>query len=203
MVGALLSTSVVFAQEKTAEEIANKKVEKLTEIIDLTEEQASKIQTLTFEFVSLKRKIKTDETISAEDKKTQIKDAKKASKEQFNKILTEEQLTKLKELKEEHKNMDPQKKADKMTKHMTEELELTDDQVERVKVLNLKVAEKIKAIKEDETMSKEKKKEFIKGNMKDHKNVMKSILTADQFVKFEEMSEKMKSKHEKSHQEMH
>jgi len=102
-------------------------------------------------------------------------------------------------LKEEHKNWEPQDKADKMTEHMTEELELTDAQVERVKVLNLKVAEKIKAIKEDDSMSKEKKKEFIEGNMEDHKNVMKSILTADQFVKYEEMAEKMKSKHDKMH----
>ena len=202
LVGALLSTSAVFAQEKTAEEIADKKVEKLTEKIELTEEQASKIETLTIEFVTLKRKIKADETISTEDKKTQIKNAKKASKEQFNEILTEEQLAKLKELKEEHKKLAPQKKADKMTKHMTEELELTDTQVERVKILNLKVAEKIKAIIDDESMSKEKKKEFIKGNKADHKNAMKSILTADQLEKYETILEEMKAKKKAKHNEM-
>ena len=202
LVGALLSTSVVFAQEKSVEEVAEKKVEKLTEKIDLSKEQADKIQTLTVEFITLKKKIKADESINEEAQKTQIKEAGKTNREQIKEILTDQQLTKLKEFNEDRKNIDPKKQAEKRTKLLTDELELTENQVERVKVLSLKVTEKIKAIIEDDSMSREKKKEFIEGNKTDYKNAMKSILTADQFVKYEVMLEEMKAKKEVKHDEM-
>ena len=202
LVGALLSTSVVFAQEKSVEEVAEKKVEKLTEKIDLSEEQADKIQTLTVEFITLKKKIKADESINEEAQKTQIKEAGKTNREQIKEILTDQQLAQLKEFNEDRKNIDPKKQAEKRTKLLTDELELTENQVERVKVLSLKVTEKIKAIIEDDSMSREKKKEFIEGNKTDYKNAMKSILTADQFVKYEAMLEEMKAKKEVKHDEM-
>jgi len=202
LVGALLSTSVVFAQKKSVEEVAEKKVEKLTEKIDLSKEQADKIQTLTVEFITLKKKIKADESINEEAQKTQIKEAGKANRDQIKEILTDQQLAKLKEFNEERKNIDPKKQAEKRTKLLTDKLELTENQVERVKVLSLKVTEKIKAIIEDDSMSREKKKEFIEGNKTDYKNAMKSILTADQFVKYEVMLEEMKAKKEVKHDEM-
>lgn len=72
-----------------------------------------------------------------------------------------------------------------LTTEMTTALSLSSEQVEQVSNLNLKVAEKIQAIKDNAQLDSAKKKEFIEGNKKDHKNVMSSILTADQFVIYE------------------
>jgi len=42
-------------------------------------------------------------------------------------------------------------------------------------------------------MNEARKKEFVRGNMKDFENEMSKILTAEQFIKFKEV----KKKHEK------
>lgn len=198
----ILSTSSVFSQDKTAEEKAAEITERLTTELSLTEEQATKIEALNVDFITSKRSIKADKSLSEDQQKEKLKDARKLHKASVNEILTDEQEATLKAKKEAHKNMTPQDIADKMTEHMIEELDLTAEQIERVKILNLKVAQKIDVIRKDESMSKDKKKEFIKGNMKDLKNSLKPILTDEQFEKYKEMSKKMKEKHDHMHDEM-
>lgn len=77
----------------------------------------------------------------------------------------------------------PKSIAGKQTKKMVALLELTPDQTLKVGDLNLKVQEKIAAIKSSDK-SAEKKQEFINGNLKDRLNTLSSILTEAQFVKY-------------------
>jgi len=86
---------------------------------------------------------------------------------------------------ENHGTQTPGEIANAQTEKMTELLALSEAQIEQVRVLNLKVATKIDVIRNDETMSAERKKEFIKGNRDDHKTMMKSILTDEQFATYE------------------
>ena len=65
----------------------------------------------------------------------------------------------------------PEQRAEAQTKKMTEELNLTEDQQKQVMELNLKVEHKIQAIKNDDSMSDEKKKKFIAGNKKDKRKI--------------------------------
>ena len=74
--------------------------------------------------------------------------------------------------------------ATAQTELMTTALNLSDAQIERVKILNLTVAEKIEAIQNNPSLSPEKKIEFIDGNKSDRKIVLKSILTEVQFNEF-------------------
>ena len=76
-------------------------------------------------------------------------------------------------------------KAAALTAEMTELLSLTTEQVDKVRTLNLKVANKIEAIVNDGTMTNEKKTLFINGNKTDHKRIMNSILNDDQMVTYE------------------
>ncbi|NVK64594.1 MAG: hypothetical protein HWE22_08395 [Flavobacteriales bacterium] len=63
----------------------------------------------------------------------------------------------------------------------TTELSLTADQVEQISYLNEKVVGKIQAIQDNAGFPDEKKREFIRGNREDHKRVMSSILTPQQY----------------------
>lgn len=81
------------------------------------------------------------------------------------------------------KAMTPKSIAAKQTKKMVALLGLTPDQTLKVGDLNLKVQEKIAAIKSSDK-SAEKKQEFINGNLKDRLNALSSILTETQFVKY-------------------
>jgi hypothetical protein len=67
------------------------------------------------------------------------------------------------------------------TQEMIELLDLNEQQIERVKILNLKVTSKIDVIQNDATMSPEKKEEFIAGNHGDESRTLQAILTPAQF----------------------
>ncbi len=77
----------------------------------------------------------------------------------------------------------PEERAKLQTKKMTKELNLTDEQVEKVAALNLKVEQKIQAIIDGE-MSEERKKEFIEGNKNEKMKVLSTILTKEQMKKY-------------------
>ena len=49
------------------------------------------------------------------------------------------------------------------------------------------VIAKIEAIENNSQMDDAKKREFIRGNREDHKRVMATILTPEQFTAYEEM----------------
>lgn len=70
---------------------------------------------------------------------------------------------------------------------LTTELSLTSDQVTQIQNLNDKVKQKIQTIQNDTQMDAGKKREFIRGNRADHKRVMSTILTAEQFAAYEEL----------------
>lgn len=79
--------------------------------------------------------------------------------------------------------MSSEERAKLQTKNMTELLDLTGEQIPKVYELNLIVTNKIIVIKNDATMSSEKKTEFIDGNRKDRMYALKSILTDEQYKK--------------------
>lgn len=195
----------VYAQEgsesvkthvNSKEEKAEVKLQKLTDELNLTEEQQAKAKDLSDRFITRSTKIKADESITDEVKKAQLKAERKAMKEEFTALLDDSQKEKLKELKSDNKKS-LEERAKKKTERMTEELGLNETQSENLYNLNLKVAQKIKAIKENAEFSDEKKKKFIKGNKKDYKTVLSSILTAEQMTKFEELKKERKDSKEK------
>lgn len=77
----------------------------------------------------------------------------------------------------------PEARAKYQTQQMTTMLDLTEAQVARVSILNLKVENKIEVIR-NSRMMEEKKKEFIQGNLNDRMSALKSLLTKDQFNEY-------------------
>lgn len=75
----------------------------------------------------------------------------------------------------------------KQLETLTPALSLTPEQVEQIHNLNIKVAQKIQAIRDNADFDTAKKQEFINGNREDQKRVMQSILTAEQFATYEAM----------------
>jgi len=77
----------------------------------------------------------------------------------------------------------PEARAKHQTEQMTTMLDLTEAQVARVSILNLKVEEKIEAVR-NSRMIEEKKKEFIQGNLNDRMSTLKQLLTEDQYNEY-------------------
>jgi len=98
----------------------------------------------------------------------------------LNTVSAQEQLT-------------PEQKAQAQTERMTTNLTLSEEQVPKVYEINLGIALKNEAIRNNTEMSEEVKSESIKGNNEGRKAMLKNVLTEEQFVKFEE-GETMKIK---------
>lgn len=197
-------TQTEVKQKKTAEEKAEHKMTKLTEKLSLTDEQVSEIKPLLLDLMNNIKETKANESLTADAKKAKVKSFKEVFSANVEAKLDESQKEKFAELKAEHEAKVAEKKANKktpgehaaeLTEEMTELLSLTTEQEEKVRILNLKVANKIQAIKDNDSMTKEKKKEFIKGNKGDHKNEMTGILTADQLVTYEAWLTEKKAAH--------
>lgn len=100
----------------------------------------------------------------------------------------------------------PEERAERQTMRMEKELELTPDQKNKVAVLNKGVAQKNQAIRDDQTITKEQKKERLRMNHEQRKGMLKEILTDSQYAKMEQKEEEKKAKKAEmkaKHAEMH
>lgn len=87
---------------------------------------------------------------------------------------------------------------DKMRAHngkkAANNLGLNAEQKQKMKELNAQHQGKLKALKSDASLTKEQKREKARAIMSEHDNATKSILTAEQSVKWAEMKEQRKAR---------
>lgn len=207
VVAITVSATAQEKENKTPEERAKHLTEKMVETFEIEGNKKDKLEAINLDFVKANMDVKQDKSIEKEAKQEKMKAIAEKRHQALEDILTAEQLTELKQKEQERiekrkqmmekrkkeKTLSPEERAKKKTDHLKEELSLTDDQYTLVYDLTVKVSEKIDVIKKDDTMNEARKKEFVRGNMKDFENEMSKILTAEQFIKFKEV----KKKHEK------
>jgi len=88
----------------------------------------------------------------------------------------------------------PEERATAQTEKMKSELTLTADQAEKVKTVNLGITQKNEGIKAS-TMTAEEKKSAYKSNEEARDAMLKDVLTAEQFQKYQTLkAEKMQKK---------
>lgn len=81
----------------------------------------------------------------------------------------------------------PDDKAKRQTERMAEKLTLTPEQKEKVGEINLSILQKNEAIRADQKLSEEAKKEAVERNNVARASMIKPLLNAEQLRKFEEM----------------
>lgn len=189
---------------KSPAEKIDKKVANLTTKLALTEVQGAEVKVLMLDLVKNIDAIKNDATIQDADKKSKIKEHKSQFETSFLAKLDDSQKEKLEALKAERQAKKAVKRADRkeeknaqMKAELATRLSLTAEQAEKLNALQLRVAEKNKAIRSNDALDKAKKKELIKGNKEDHKKEMSIILTADQLIEYEAMVAEKKAAHKK------
>jgi len=93
-------------------------------------------------------------------------------------------------------DFDPAKKAAHKTAMMTEKLSLSESQATKVKDINLKYAQKMKAAHDaNADGDKAKKHEASKGLRTEQMNELRQVLTAEQWNAWEQMKKERKGKH--------
>lgn len=98
--------------------------------------------------------------------------------------------------KREHKT--PEQRATGMTERMTTKLSLDDSQKAKIQEINLGIAQKNDAIRQNTALTREQKFAQLKENQDARKAQYKEVLSADQYAKYEawekEKQEKMQAK---------
>jgi protein CpxP len=165
---------------------------KMMQDLNLTEDQKAKLKAEREASKSQLDAIRNDASLSETQKKEKAKAIHDAQKAKMQSILTpaqKEQMEKnKKEAKEKGKEM-AEKRKDMMDKRQDaiKDLNLSNDQAEKLKAHNQAVHEKMKAIKSNTSLSQEQKKAEMKNIQQWSKDERKKILTAEQLQKMEAM----------------
>ena len=193
---ALIGNTMAFSQKEakmTVEEKSDKITARLTEELDLSTSQSSEIKALNIDFISNERRVRSDESLSKEQKKELISTSNKSKKAKMESILSKEQLEKMSEMrkdkkgkKKNKKNASPAEKAQKMTSKLDAQVSLTPSQRESVNKVNLHTVIESNKIKQDTSLSDEDRKNAKKKIHKHKKEQLKSILTKEQLAKLKE-----------------
>ncbi|KAB2918291.1 MAG: hypothetical protein F9K23_03865 [Bacteroidetes bacterium] len=92
---------------------------------------------------------------------------------------------------EKKKGRSAEQRAEKITNKMKEKLNLTDEQVVKIKAINLEAAQQKDTLKAE---AKAERKEKVKAIETDRDTKIKAVLTEEQKAEYEKMKEKGKEK---------
>ena len=156
---------------------SEKKMEYLTEKLQLSDAQKLQLEPLFTSFHEQRKSLK-NQNLSKEEKKKAFKTFRQSHEEKLKSILTEEQFTQFKAMKKKRF-----KKHGKAFKHMlvkmTDALELTEDQVLRIKEIVKEERARAKTHKETLT-TKEERHAYKKAHMQSIKERVFTVLSAEQ-----------------------
>lgn len=162
--------------------------------LDLTAEQKTKMQTLNKGFKMNLDELKKNDNITVKEQRERREALMSEHQKQVNAILTPEQRQKAQEQKKgfaEKRNRKGQPgnkdgRAKRMT-HLKDELNLTENQGQRVKEMNEQFKTKRHSIESNSQLTAEQKKEQLRQLQKQHTESLQSVLTQEQRNKMEEM----------------
>lgn len=170
------------------------RLEKMKEELGLSDAQVEQIKALHEKKKAEMEKLREEAKEENKEHRAKMKAHRQEMKTEIDKILTDEQRKKAEALKEEHK--DPNKRAEKRTEKWKTELSLTDAQASKVKAALVTKMTKMQALKEaagEEKVNKEERKAIKTA----FETELKSILSKEQFAKYEQIKAEKKAKHKK------
>ncbi len=159
----------------------------LKETLALTDEQASQLRAIHEKWQKTAKAIHSNKELSKKEKETRLKAAFKKMDAAVRELLSEEQYAKLVELR--RSSARPNQNGNEENEHRRELrqiLELTEEQAEKLRAVHQYALKKIKGIITNEELTKEEKKEQIKGVKKQANNRRMEIFTEEQKEKLRE-----------------
>lgn len=153
--------------------------------LNLTSQQKIQIKQQRENFHTQMEELKKNDGITVKESRERRESFRKENKEKTQRILTTDQKTKLQQMKVEGKAKHREMVRGR-AENMKTRLELSDKQSAEMQKNHKEMAEKIKALRENKSLSDENKKEQMKELMKGQREQRKSILTEEQIKKMKE-----------------
>ena len=181
-------TATVNAQDKMGKKGHHHKHQKGMMAKQLNFSEAQKTQAKAIQEDSRKKmqELNKNESITVKEQRDRKAAILKERKTKMDGLLTAEQKTKMTQLKAEHKAKKEAGYAKRMDKMKTN-LNLTDEQVTKLKAQQAANRSKAEQIKNNQSLSREQKKEQMMALKTQAKEQQNKILTPEQLKKKEEM----------------
>jgi len=157
--------------------------------LNLTEDQKAKFKSQRESFHKQMEELKKNDNITVKEYRSRMENIRKEHKTSTENILTTEQKSQLQKMKAEGRAKQ-EEMAKQRADRMKIQLGLTDEQSTKLEKSRKEMGEKMKAIRENKSLSDEQKKEQAKELMKKQKENMKSVLTEEQLKKLKESQHK-------------
>jgi len=157
----------------------------MAEIIQLSDEQKQKAKSLNEDYRKKMDELRKKDDILVKDWRNQMTELNKKHRENMQDLLSKEQKAQIEKMKLERKKIAAIDGNARMEK-MKVRLDLSNDQMEKVKKQRMESLEKMKAIRENRSLDMMKKREEMKTLMQKRNENMKSILNEEQMKKMKE-----------------
>lgn len=158
----------------------------LAKTLNFTDAQKQQLKSIDEDYKSRVQALDKSSNMSAGELKSKKADLKKEKMQKTMALLTPEQKTALQNLKKEQGQNGEMNQAKQMEK-MRSYLNLSDDQVAKIKAQKETFTSKKESIRNNQSLTMEQKKEQMKALKEEEMNNYKSFLTPDQVKKMEEM----------------
>jgi Spy/CpxP family protein refolding chaperone len=160
--------------------------QEMAQKLNFTDEQKQQLKSINENFKSQVQELNNDKSISAEELKEKKQTLGKERMEKVQALLTPDQKAQMEQFRKEGKQNGKMGDAKRMEK-MKSTLNLSDEQVTKMKAQREEFKSKAEAIKNNESLSADQKNEQLKSLRDERKNSFKGILTPDQVKKLEEI----------------
>lgn len=159
--------------------------EQIADKLHFTDEQKEQLKSINTDFKNRMEELKK-ENITEEQLKEKKQTLVKERMEKVQALLTPEQKIQMQEFRKEGKGKREMGSGKKMER-MKSTLNLTDEQVEKMKAQKEVFKSKEEAIKNDQSLTTDQKNEQLKSLREEKMNSFKSFLTSEQLKKLKEM----------------
>jgi Spy/CpxP family protein refolding chaperone len=165
-------------------------LQRLNEIVNLTADQKASVQRILEEQSEKVSALRSDQSLSREDRMAKSKSIREETHEKINALLTPEQKQALEEHRKKAGEEFGARRTEFALKRLTQELNLTEAQSTAIKPILESEGEQLKALRGDETLSREQKAEKAKQIHEQAQMQIKPLLNADQQQKLAEMRQR-------------
>lgn len=166
------------------------------EQLNLSEEQKEKVKSLREETRKQMEEMKKDDNMTVKDWRAKREAIRKDHREKIQSLLTTDQKAQLEKSRADRR-IQTEERAKARFEKMKQDLKLSDDQSAKLKSSRDQLRQKMQALRENQSLSDEAKKEQMKELMKQRKENLRSILTEEQWKKLQEQHQKRDPKRKK------
>jgi Spy/CpxP family protein refolding chaperone len=188
LVAILAFTATASAQDKMGKKGHHRQHHKgmMAKELNFSEDQKKQAKTINEDFRKKMQELNKNESITVKEMREKKAAIMKERKAKMDALLTAEQKAKMEKLKADRKVKNEERYAKRMDKMKTN-LGLSDEQVTKLKTQRANMHAKAEKIRNNQSLSREQKKEQMMALKAEAKEQHSKILTAEQMNKMKEM----------------